>query len=73
MKRRDLQRLMKKLAEKGVNDEAEIDSVDSLICAYESRMRMDQRDSAIDAETLQSRGSMAMIGDDVDTRFRTTE
>jgi hypothetical protein len=37
-------------------------SADSLICAYEFRMRMGEQDSAIGAET-QSRRSMAMIGD----------
>ena len=40
-----------------VDEKADGDSADSLICAYEFRMRMGERDSAIDAET-QSRSLM---------------
>jgi predicted RNase H-like nuclease len=52
-------------AEAEVDEKADGDSIDSLICAYEFRMRMGEQDSAIDAET-QSRRSMAMVtsGDD---------
>ena len=38
-------------AEAEVDEKADGDSADSLICAYEFRMRMGERDSAIDAET----------------------
>jgi hypothetical protein len=51
-----------------VDEKADGDAVDSLICAYEFRMRMGERDSAIDAET-QSRRSMAKVGDDWRRRY----
>ena len=38
-------------AEAEVDGKADGDSADSLICAYEFRMRMGERDSAIDAES----------------------